>query len=181
MRIVDPEVIQREEKALIESIKSLFLFDVFHQECKDKYNIDLARLEELNSGDIVIEQDNVLFKLNALCKVGFAILIDREGNYMAFDFSTEPTEVADDANEKQTILSVPDTIRKKEEEIVRAISKEINTNNIEAVFENEFKAKLAGDIQSEGGKLTIYKSTFIDKYMLIAYNYMHNAYRSYLK
>jgi hypothetical protein len=168
MRIIDPEVIHREEKALIESIKSVFLFDVFSQQFKNNYHIELAELQELNGGDIVVGQDKILFELNTFCRVNFAILIDRQGNYIGFDSTANQTELPDEANEQKMVLSAPDTIRKKEEEIVRAIAQEIDTKNIETLFENEFKAQLAGDSQIKGGNITIYNN-------MLAYRLIYTA------
>ena len=156
MRIVEPEVIQKQEKALIESIKSLFLFDVFCQELNKIYKIELAGLEELNSGDIIVSQDQILFELNALSKVGFAILIDRQGGYIGLDFSSNQAELADEVNEQQQmVLSAPDTIRQKEKEIVQAISQGIESKNIETLFKNEFNLQLTSNCQLIGGNLTI--------------------------
>lgn len=160
MRIVEPEVIQRQEKDLIESIKSLFLFDVFCQEFNNNYKITLVELEELNGGEIVVRQNKILFQFKAFIKVSFAILIDRQGDYVGFDSLDDQIELVDEANEHQhMILSIPDTIRQKEEEIVRAISQEIESKNIEILFEKEFKVKLAGDCQLKDGNLTIFNNT----------------------
>jgi hypothetical protein len=156
MRIIEPEVIKKEEKALFESIKSLFLFDVFCQEFNKTYKIELTGLEELNSGDIIVSQDQILFELNVLSKVSFAILIDRQGSYIGLDFSSNKAELADKINEQQRmVLSAPDAIRQKEKEIVQAISSGIESENIETLFKNEFNLKLTSNCQLMGGNLTI--------------------------
>ena len=155
MRIVAPELIQREEQALIESIKSVFLYDEFCKQFNNNHQIELSGVPELNGGDLVVEQDKILFKLNIFSNIGFSILIDRQGNFIGFESSADQSNLTESADKQHMILSAPDIIRKKEEEILRAISQAIDTENVETLFEKEFNAKLTGDTLLEDGNIVI--------------------------
>jgi hypothetical protein len=158
MRIVDPEVIQQEERSLIEGIKKLFQIDAFQQYVKSNYQFELAEISDLSGGDILVRNDKIVFAIGLSGKVAFSILLDRHGNYLGLNSSNGLADENGQTAEHQMILSSPDMIIQKEKEIVHAIAEGVSMGNIRSLFEKEFKISLSGDSRFDSGNITIFNS-----------------------
>lgn len=158
MRIVSPEVIQQEERSLLEGIKALFRIDSFKQHFTENYRLELSDLSSLDGGDIIVQNDRVVFAMGLSGKIAFSILIDRRGNYLAFDNSHQEGHEDGPGAEHRMMLSSPDTILQKEREIVNAIADGVDHNTVRSLFEKEFNFRLDGGTHFEGGTIAIFNS-----------------------
>lgn len=158
MRLLNPEVIQNEEKSLIEAIKTLFRIDAFKHLFKSRYHIDLFETSDLFGGDILVHNNKIVFEMGLSGKVAFSILIDRHGNYLGLSGSNNHETEDEQKTDQNMILSSPDTIANKEKEIIGSIAEGISSESISSLFENDFNVSLSGDTQFENGHITIYEN-----------------------
>jgi hypothetical protein len=158
VKLLNPEVIQSEERSLIEAIKTLFQVDAFKQLFKSRYQIELMETFDLFGGDIRVHNDKIVFEMGLAGKVAFSILIDRHGNYLGLGSSNHHEQAAEQNTDQNMILSSPDTIADKEKEIIGSIAEGISYDNIRSLFENDLNISLSGDVQFEDGHITIFEN-----------------------
>jgi hypothetical protein len=158
MRLVDPDVIKREEQMFIEALKSVFKFDAFRSYFKDNHNIELTDLYELNGADILVRDNRILFGLDACCKVHFSITLDRYGNFLKVDNSSAREFSDDVSNGNGSFLLDAGIIRSKEKDIIRAIGSSVSSENIKTLYKREMGIALSEEICFEDGKITIHNS-----------------------
>jgi hypothetical protein len=158
MKLLNPEVIQNEEKSLIDAIKTLFRIDAFKRLFKSSFQIDLFEASDLFGGEILVHNNKIVFEMGLSGKVAFSILIDRHGNYLGLRSSNNYEPENEQKNDQNMILSSPDTIANKEKEIIGSIAEGISPDSIRSLFENDFNLSLSGDTQFENGHITIYEN-----------------------
>ena len=84
MKITNDEVIKTGEQELIDSINGELDWDVMEDIFKKQHQLEIGEDVEYRSGDLVVHENQVAYQLEFDVKVKLSILVDRDGNYLAF-------------------------------------------------------------------------------------------------
>ena len=84
MKITNDEVIKTGEQELIDSINGELDWDVMEDIFKNQHHLEIGEDVEYRSGDLVVHDNQVAYQLEFDVKVKLSILVDRDGNYLAF-------------------------------------------------------------------------------------------------
>jgi len=85
MKITNDEVIKTGEQELIDSINGELDWEVMEDIFKNQHHLDIGEEVEYRSGDLVVHDNQVAYQLEFDVKVKLSILVDRDGNYLAFN------------------------------------------------------------------------------------------------
>lgn len=97
MKITDSDIIKAGERELIDTIIGDLDWDAIEKIFKERHRLRIQDDVEYRQGDIVVHNDEVVYKLDFDVKLTLSILLDRSGNYLSF---TTPNELSDEAVEK---------------------------------------------------------------------------------
>ena len=84
MKITNDEVIKTGEQELIDSINGELDWEVMEDIFKKQHQLEIGEDVEYRSGDLVVHANQVAYQLEFDVKVKLSILVDRDGNYLAF-------------------------------------------------------------------------------------------------
>ncbi len=94
MQVTESEIIKDGEKDLIDSIKDGLDLDAIEELLREQIKIKQV---ECKTGDIVVHNDEVAFKLDFEIKVKLPVIVDRDGNFLPM----KPEFDEDQDNEKE--------------------------------------------------------------------------------
>lgn len=77
MKITDPGIIRRGEQELLDAIKTKLDWNVIQDLNKERFS---SKNLECTSGDIVVHENQVAYKMEFEVRASFTLLFDREGN-----------------------------------------------------------------------------------------------------
>lgn len=97
MKITDSDIIKAGERELIDTIIGDLDWNAIEKIFKERHRLRIQDDVEYRQGDIVVHNDEVVYKLDFDVKLTLSILLDRSGNYLSF---TTPNELLDEAMEK---------------------------------------------------------------------------------
>lgn len=159
MRIINPELIGIEEKLLMVSIKTMLNIDTIQQFFQETTTLKLYNLSDLDDGDITIFENQIAFRLGFSGKISFSILIDRFGDYIGFSNQHHSIELEEKVSKNQINLYDSQSIKEKEEEVIRTISNHLDKNLLRDLFEKKYKLGLKSKAAFKNGYITIQNST----------------------
>lgn len=159
MRIINPELIGIEEKLLMVSIKTMLNIDTIQQFFQETTTLKLYNLSDLDDGDITIFENQIAFRLGFSGKISFSILIDRFGDYIGFSNQHQSIELEEKVSKNQINLYDSQSIKEKEEEVIRTISNHLDKNLLRDLFEKKYKLGLKSKAAFKDGNITIQNST----------------------
>ena len=96
MKITDSDIIKAGERELIDTIIGDLDWNAIEKIFKERHRLRIQDDVEYRQGDIVVHNDEVVYKLDFDVKLTLSILLDRSGNYLSF---TTPNELLDEAME----------------------------------------------------------------------------------
>ena len=97
MKITDSDIIKAGERELIDTIIGDLDWNAIEKIFKERHRLRIQDDVEYRQGDIVVHNDEVVYKLDFDVKLTLSILLDRSGNYLSF---TTQNELFDEAIEK---------------------------------------------------------------------------------
>jgi len=106
VKITDSQVIRNGERELIDNITADLDWETIEKIFKERHHIAIQDDVEYKQGDIVIYENQVAYKLDFEVKVTLSVLLDRIGNYIAFNTSADTPE----AEQKADAVSPDDGI-----------------------------------------------------------------------
>jgi len=121
LKIADSEHIKSGEKDLIDSITADLDWDSLEKLIEERHRFKLQDDVEYKSGDMLVYEDKVAYKLDFDIKVSLSVIFDRNGNCLNLETSdvntitadsdeTESTE-KDDGNMNQMASQIADMIQ----------------------------------------------------------------------
>ena len=156
MVIVNPDIINKWEMELIESLTAALDAREVHSLFKDKYGLRLKGNFESAKGRIVAFKNHIVYELRIKAISIFSVLIDRSGNYQGFSKPIEKDSLNEGRSESDTMLSDPEVIKRKERELIDAIASGLNIKDLGTLFEKEFNLQILGDVQCRHGDLVVF-------------------------
>ena len=111
------------------------------------------------SGDMVFEDNKILFNLFFEAPLEFSILIDRLGNHLGFVIHSYSAASEESEPEPNANLIDIEVIKRREKEIVNAIAGSVNKQQVVSLFENENKLKLKNGVHFKDGEITSFNDT----------------------
>ncbi len=97
MKITNAEVIKSGERELIDTIIGDLDWSMIEEIVKQRHHLNIQDDVEYKSGDIVVHDRQVAYKLDFDVKMTLSIVFDRDGNYLSIATSDDMT--AEDAME----------------------------------------------------------------------------------
>ena len=84
MKITNDEIIRNGEQDLIDAINGDLDWEVLEEIFQKEHKLAFGEDVEYKKGDIVVHDNQVAYRLEFDVKVNLSILLDRQGNFMAF-------------------------------------------------------------------------------------------------
>ena len=109
MKITDSEVIKNAEKELIDAINADLDWGVIEETFKKEHKLGIEEDVEYKTGDIVVFDKQIAYKLEFEVKVILSVLLDRDGNYISIKSSGDPEDIQDEQDEDEEALDKPDS------------------------------------------------------------------------
>jgi hypothetical protein len=109
MKITDSEVIKNAEKELIDAINADLDWGVIEETFKKEHKLGIEEDVEYKTGDIVVFDKQIAYKLEFEVKVMLSVLLDRDGNYISIKSSGDPEDIQDEQDEDEEALDKPDS------------------------------------------------------------------------
>ncbi len=109
MKITDSEVIKNAEKELIDAINADLDWGVIEETFKKEHKLGIEEDVEYKTGDIVVFDKQIAYKLEFEVKVMLSVLLDRDGNYISIKSSGDPEEIQDEQDEDEEALDKSDS------------------------------------------------------------------------
>jgi hypothetical protein len=156
MRILDSEIIVREENVLIVGINSALDSGNIGKIFRDQYNLELNDTKALKDGDIVVFNKQIAFKLGFDAWVSFSLILDRVGNFVGLTTQNGVPDEEEDKPAGQINLMDADFIIRREREIIEAIAEPLDKKKVNDLFEKEFSLKISGSMKFKNGKMIAY-------------------------
>ncbi len=98
MKITDSEIIKNGEKGLIEKVTSDLNWQIVEDILRTKYNLQLSGDSiDYKSGDIVVHNNQVAYRLDFDVRVALSVLFNRQGECVDVDVVRTGTEEASSA------------------------------------------------------------------------------------
>jgi hypothetical protein len=85
MKITGSEVIKSGERELIDGITAELDWGVIEEIFKNEHKLGIKEDVEYKSGDIIVHNNQITYKLEFEIKVALSVLLDRNGNYISVD------------------------------------------------------------------------------------------------
>lgn len=158
MRIVDPEVIQQEEKMLFHSLNGIIDPYALQDNFRKNYNLEISPKLNFTKGDLVCDENHIIFHLFFHVPLEFSILIDREGHNLGFTLhenSTAETKKIEDSDLK--LLDV-EVIKRREKEILNAIAGAVDKQELSNLFIEKNGFTIKGNVHFKDGEITAFES-----------------------
>ena len=92
MKITNDEIIRNGEQDLIDAINGDLDWEVMEDIFQKEHKLAFGEDVEYKKGDIVVHDNQVTYRLEFDVKVNLSILLDRQGNFMAFTANGPPQE-----------------------------------------------------------------------------------------
>ncbi|MCF8069997.1 MAG: hypothetical protein K9L30_15560 [Desulfobacterales bacterium] len=96
VKITESEIIKSSEQDLIDAITGDLDWSAIESIFKDKHNLKIQDDVEYSSGDLVVHDNRIAYKLDFDVKVTLSVLFDRDGNYISLATSGEITNNQED-------------------------------------------------------------------------------------
>ena len=80
--LADPDIIQKSEKEIIEKISATLEEKQIKELFEQKFNSSLGDEIELKSGNMIIHQNKIIYRLNYDTRLKFELLLDQSGNHL---------------------------------------------------------------------------------------------------
>jgi len=158
MRIVDAEVIQQEEKMLFHSLNGIIDPYVLQENFRKNYNLEISPKLNFTKGDLVCDEKQIIFHLCFNVPLEFSILIDREGNNLGFTLRKNSTEESKTTEESDLKLLDVEVIKRREKEILNAISGAVDKQELSNLFIKKNGFNLKGNVHFKDGEITVLES-----------------------
>lgn len=100
MRITNHEAIKNAEQELIDTITGDLDWGIIEDIFRGEHHLEIDDNVEYKKGDIVVHDNQVVYRLEFDVKVALSVLVDREGNYISVS-SSGLSEMIDDQNIEQ--------------------------------------------------------------------------------
>jgi len=158
MRIVDAEVIQQEEKMLFHSLNGIIDPYALQENFRKNYNLEISPKLNFTKGDLVCDEKQIIFHLCFNVPLEFSFLIDREGNNLGFTLHKNSTEESKTTEESDLKLLDVEVIKRREKEILNAISGAVDKHELSNLFIKKNGFKLKGNVHFKDGEITVLES-----------------------
>ncbi|MGD8542884.1 MAG: hypothetical protein PVI39_11385 [Desulfobacteraceae bacterium] len=110
MKITNSEIIRSGEKELIDAITGDLDWRVIERIVEDQHHLSLRDDVDYKSGDLVIFENRIAYKLDFEVRVSLSVFFDRQGNYLKLDTRgagvVDPVEADADGDGDQNILDL---------------------------------------------------------------------------
>lgn len=110
MKITNSEIIQSGERELIDAITGDLDWGVIEKIVEDKHHLSLRDDVDYKSGDLVVFENKIAYKLDFEVKVNLSVLFDRQGNYLKLDTRgagvVDTTDPEEEDDRDQNILDL---------------------------------------------------------------------------
>lgn len=93
MKITDTKVIKDSEQEFIDTITGDLDWDMIERVLKERHQFELQDDIEYRSGDIVVYNNQIAYKINFGVNVTVSVLFDRNGECLAIDTDGPPIVV----------------------------------------------------------------------------------------
>ena len=163
MRILDSEIIAKEENVMIVGINSALDSGNIEKIFRDQYNLELNDTKALKDGDIVVFNKQIAFKLGFDAWVSFSLILDRAGNFVGLTTQNGVPDLEEGEPAGQINLMDADFITRRETEIIEAIAEPLDKKKVNDLFEKEFSLKISGSIKFKNGKIVVYDNFAVYK------------------
>jgi hypothetical protein len=163
MRILDSEIIAKEENVLIIGINAALDSGSIGKVFKEQYSLELIDNKALKDGDIVVFDNQIAFKLGFDAWVSFSLMLDRVGNFVGLTTQNDMPDSDEEETTARTNLLDPEFIKRREKEIIEAIAEPLDMRQIHKLFEDEFSFKISGDLKFNKGKMVVHDGCAVYK------------------
>ena len=85
MKITNSEIIKSGERELIDAITGDLDWRVIEKIVADKHHLCLRDDVDYKSGDLVVVENQIAYKLDFEVRVSLSVLFDRQGNFLKLD------------------------------------------------------------------------------------------------
>ena len=156
MVIVNPDIIDKWEMELIESLVASLDVREVRSLFNDKYGLRLKENLDFDNGRIVAFKNQIVYDLRFKAISIFSVFIDKTGRIRGINEPNDNDALKEGRSESNTILSDPEVIKRKEKELVDAVASNLNINNLGTLFEKKFKLQITGDYQYKHGDIVVF-------------------------
>lgn len=156
MKIVDSEIILKEEKMLFHSLNGIIDLSIIKENFKNNHNLEISSAPSFINGDLISCNNQINFQLNFIVPIKFSVIINRKGNCMGFMIKESSTiEINDDAESEKKMIEL-EVIKRREKEILNAIAGALDKQRLKNHFININKFEINNDIDFKDGEIIIY-------------------------
>ena len=110
MNITETEIIKSGERELIDAITGDLDWRVIEQIVADHHQLSLRDDVDYKSGDLVVFENQIAYKLDFEVRVSLSVLFDRQGNLLKLDTRgagvTDPVDGDEDGDGDQNIVDL---------------------------------------------------------------------------
>jgi hypothetical protein len=163
MIIVDPNVIEKEEKMLFHSLNGIIDPRTIQEHFINFYNLEISPNLNFTKGDLVCIENQILFELFFIVPLEFSLLIGREGNYLGFTLNRNSQRENEEKVESDTRLLDVEVIKRREKEIVNAIAGAIDKKGLSNLFTQTNAFNIKGNIHFKDGEISTHESAIVYK------------------
>jgi hypothetical protein len=110
MKITNSEIIRSGERELIDAITGDLDWRVIEKIVADKHHLSLQDDVDYKSGDLVVLENQIAYKLDFEVRVSLSVFFDRQGNYLKLDTRAagvvDPADADEDGDGDQNIVDL---------------------------------------------------------------------------
>ncbi len=126
MKLTNSQVIEKEEKELIESVHEALDWDVIRQLITEKHLNDPDNRLVFQSGDLVVHDNRIVYQLDFEIQVPLSVIFSRDGECLEITLPKKPSRSSKSARE---LTEIRERSSGKVEQLAASIADMINEIN----------------------------------------------------
>lgn len=154
MKILDSELIKKEENSLLTAMNASFDSRDIQKAFEDQHHIELTGTTILKDSDIVIYNDDVAFKFGFDTTVTFSIMINRDGDYAGLTRDTQIGNIEEKTENNEQIFD-SGYLKQNVKQLLQTIADSLNKEQLADLFKKEYGLKVNNNLEFKTGRLTI--------------------------
>ena len=137
MKILDSELIKKEENSLFTAMNASFDSRDIQKAFEDQHHIELTGTTILKDSDIVIYNDDVAFKFGFDTTVTFSIMINRDGNYAGLMRDNQIGKIEEKKEHSEQIFD-SGYLKQNVKQLSQKIADSLNKEQLADLLEKEY-------------------------------------------
>ena len=158
MKLVDSQLIAKAEGLFRKQMRSVIDLATIGSLFRKKYNMRLSGEAQFQNVDVVEFKNEVAFRFDYQAVVYISIYMDRAGNFLGMEETTDPSTGEADIPYPDNPLVDQEAIRDMLSRLVETIAAGIKRETFDKLIQVHHHSKLAGRLDFMGARFTVYQN-----------------------